>query len=90
MINLINNGGATLHLVGGTNAPKYTNSIKVKEKPFNNNFTQEKYIKTIKTSNGLDAYVVVVKCTDDSAEPGRLYACTYTTTGRMLDCYTLN
>ena len=73
--NLISNGSTT---------------VRARQLPFNNNFTQQQYIKTCRTSNGRDAYVVVVKCTSDSREPGRLYACTYSAKGTLLDCNTLN
>ena len=65
-------------------------SINAKNRPFSNNFVQTQYYKTLRTRNGRDAHVVIVKCTSDSMEPGRLYCCTFTTKGTLLSCYTLN
>ena len=70
--------------------PSANISITAKNRPFSNNFVQTQFVKTMRTRNGRDAFVVVVKCTSDSMEPGRLYCCTFTQAGTLLACYTLN
>ena len=67
-------------------------TVKVNKKnlPFSNNFVQTEYVRTVRTRNGRDAFIVVVKCTTDSDEPGRVYACMYTQKGTLMGCNTLN
>jgi len=56
------------------------------QRPFSNNFLFNRAIKTVRTRNGRDAYVVSVTCAADSNEPGRVYFCTYTAKGTLLEC----
>ena len=70
--------------------PNHVVSINANNLPFSNNFVQTEYVRTERTRNGRNAFVVVVKCTTDSREPGRLYACLYTQKGTLLGCNTLN
>jgi hypothetical protein len=44
----------------------------------------------LRTRNGRDAVSVLVKCTNDSMEPGRVYFCVYTYKGTLLECHTMN
>ena len=70
--------------------PNHVVNISATNLPFNNNFVQTQYVKTMRTRNGRNAFVVVVTCTQDSMEPGRKYCCVFTTKGTLLSCYTLN
>jgi len=53
--------------------------------PYKNNFVQVNIVKS--TVNTVQA---VVKCTASSREPGRLYSVTYTISGQLVGCFTLN
>ena len=75
MLNLISDGVVT---------------VKAKQLPYKNNFTQVQFIKRVRTRNGRDAMLVLVKCTADSDEAGRLYSAVYTYSGTMLSCCTEN
>lgn len=70
--------------------PNNVVAITKANRPFSNNFVQTQYIKTMRTRNGRDAFVVIVTCTQNSLEPGRQYCCVYTTKGTLLSCYTTN
>ena len=70
--------------------PNNVVNISATNLPYSNNFVQTEYVRTVRTRNGRNAFVVIVKCTTNSLEPGRLYACTYTQKGTLLNCYTLN
>jgi hypothetical protein len=70
--------------------PNHVVNISATNRPFNNSFVQTNYVKTMRTRNGRNAFVVIVTCTADSMEPGRMYCCVYTTKGTLLSCYTLN
>ena len=70
--------------------PNAVVSINAKNLPFSNNFVQQKYVRTERTRNGRNAFVVVVKCTTNSLEPGRIYYCVYTYAGTLLECHTMN
>ena len=65
-------------------------NINAKNLPFSNNFIQTQFIKTMRTRNGRNAFVVIVKCTANSMEPGRSYICMYTQKGTLLACNTLD
>ena len=70
--------------------PNAVVSITQTNLPFNNNFVQTKYVRTERTRNGRNAFVVIVKCTANSMEPGRSYICMYTQAGTLLACNTLD
>ena len=59
-------------------------------KPFNNNFSMMGVKRFVRTRNGRDAVAVLVKCTKDSMEEGRIYYCVYTYKGTLLECHTVN
>lgn len=59
-----------------------------KERPFSNNFVQRKA--EIVQFKGKDEIRATVLCTENSNEPGRIYATAYTMQGKMLECFTLN
>ena len=67
-------------------------SFKVNKKnlPFSNNFTLMGIKRFLRTRNGRDAVSVLVKCTTNSNEPGRIYICMFTQAGTLLACNTLN
>jgi hypothetical protein len=56
-------------------------------RPFSNNFTLMGIKRFVRTRNGRDAVELLVKCTNDSREPGRVYFCVYTYKGTLLSCY---
>ena len=58
-----------------------------KNRPFSNNFVLTGVKRFIRTRNGRDAVEVLVKCTNDSKEPGRVYFCVYTYKGTLLSCF---
>ena len=58
-----------------------------KNRPFSNNFTLMGIKRFIRTRNGRPAVELLVKCTNDSMEPGRVYFCTYTYKGTLLSCF---
>ncbi len=58
--------------------------------PFNNNFVLMGIKRFLRTRNGRDAVSVLVKCTNDSMEPGRIYYCVFTYKGTLLECHTVN
>jgi hypothetical protein len=58
-----------------------------KNLPFSNNFTLMGIKRFMRTRNGRDAVELLVKCTNDSMEPGRVYFCTYTYKGTLLSCF---
>ncbi len=53
-------------------------------KPFSNNFIMLKSKMT--QYNGQDEITAYVKCTADSKEPGRVYVCVYSLTGKLMEC----
>jgi hypothetical protein len=59
-------------------------------RPFSNNFTFMGIKRFLRTRNGRDAVSLLVKCTADSKEPGRIYYCVYTYKGTLLECSTVN
>ena len=61
-----------------------------KNLPFSNNFVLMGIKRFVRTRNGRDAVAVLVKCTADSKEPGRIYYCVYTYAGTLLECDTMN
>jgi hypothetical protein len=77
MLNTISNGTLTV-------------TVNNKNRPYRNNFTQVEFLKMLRTRNGRDAMLVLVKCTADSTEPGRLYSVVYTLNGTMMSCNTEN
>jgi hypothetical protein len=58
-----------------------------KNRPFSNNFVLQGIKRFVRTRNGRDAVEVLVKCTTDSKEPGRVYFCLYTYKGTLMSCY---
>ena len=58
-----------------------------KNRPFSNNFVLQGIKRFVRTRNGRDAVEVLVKCTNDSMEPGRVYFCLYTYKGTLLSCF---
>ena len=65
-------------------------TVKKDNRPFNNNFTLMGIKRFLRTRNGRDAVSVLVKCTNDSMEPGRIYYCVFTYKGTLLECHTVN
>jgi hypothetical protein len=63
-------------------------TIKGANRPFRNNFVQRS-AKVI-TYNGKDEVLAFVTCTEDSEEPGRIYACAYSLKGKLIGCQTVN
>ena len=61
-----------------------------KNLPFSNNFVLKGIKRFVRTRNGRDAVEVLVKCTTDSKEPGRVYYCLFTYKGTLLACDTYN
>jgi hypothetical protein len=51
-----------------------------KQRPYSNSFV-------VLSQHGLN---VQVQCTEGSREAGRVYNCTYTEAGRLVECYTVN
>jgi hypothetical protein len=66
-------------------AVKFT--VTKENRPFSNNFTLMGLKRFVRTRNGRDAVEVLVKCTQDSNEPGRVYFCVYTYKGTLLSCF---
>lgn len=58
-----------------------------KNRPFSNNFVLLGIKRFVRTRNGRDAVEVLVKCTSDSYEPGRVYFCVYTLKGTLMECF---
>jgi hypothetical protein len=65
-------------------------TVKGKNRPFSNNFTLMGIKRFLRTRNGRDAVSVLVKCTNDSIEAGRIYYCVYTYSGTLIECCTVN
>ena len=65
-------------------------TVKKDNRPFSNNFVLMGIKRFLRTRNGRDAVSVLVKCTADSMEPGRIYYCVYTYKGTLLECFTVN
>jgi hypothetical protein len=65
-------------------------TVNKKNRPFSNNFVLMGIKRFVRTTNGRDAVSVLVKCTEDSMEPGRIYYCVYTYKGTLLECSTVN
>lgn len=61
-----------------------------KNRPFSNNFVLMGIKRFVRTRNGRDGVEVLVKCTNDSNEPGRIYYCLFTYKGTLLGCDTVN
>jgi hypothetical protein len=59
-------------------------------RPFSNNFVLLGVKRFVRTRNGRDAVEVLVKCTKDSMEAGRIYYCLFTYKGTLLACDTCN
>lgn len=64
--------------------------VNAKNLPFSNNFTLMGIKRFLRTRNGRDAVSVLVKCTTNSLEPGRIYYCVYTYSGTLIECCTVN
>jgi hypothetical protein len=65
-------------------------TVTKQNRPFSNNFTLMGIKRFVRTRNGRDAVSVLVKCTQDSQEPGRIYYCVFTYKGTLLECHTVN
>lgn len=65
-------------------------AVNKKNRPYSNNFTFMGIKRFLRTRNGRDAVSVLVKCTEDSQEAGRIYYCVYTYSGTLLECSTIN
>lgn len=65
-------------------------TVTKKNRPFSNNFALMGIKRFVRTRNGRDAVEVLVKCTTDSKEPGRIYYCLFTYKGTLLACDTCN
>lgn len=65
-------------------------TVTKKNRPFSNNFMLMGIKRFVRTRNGRDAVAVLVKCTDDSYEAGRIYYCVYTYAGTLVECNTMN
>jgi hypothetical protein len=63
-------------------------TVKGKNRPFSNNFMQNS-AKVVKY-NGKDEVIAFVTCTEDSDEPGRIYACAFSLKGKLMGCNTVN
>jgi hypothetical protein len=62
-------------------------TVTKKNRPFSNNFVLMGVKRFVRTRNGRDAVEVLVKCTNDSKEPGRIYYCLFTYKGTLLSCF---
>ena len=71
------------HTAGLTATRKFV--VKQRNLPYSNNFVQVGEAKV----EGTNVYVLV-QCTEDSAEPSRLYACIYSLSGILQDCASVN
>jgi len=61
------------------------------DKPFGNNFVQLKDIDArIEAYEGTDEIIAYVTCTNNSREPGRIYAVYYSMQGKLIACNTVN
>ena len=67
-----------------------TFTVSKKNRPFSNNFVLMGIKRFVRTRNGRDAVAVLVKCTKDSYEEGRIYYCVYTYAGTLVECFTVN
>jgi len=65
-------------------------TVTKKNRPFSNNFVLLGIKRFVRTRNGRDAVEVLVKCTNDSKEAGRIYYCLFTYKGTLLACDTCN
>ena len=65
-------------------------AVSKKNRPFSNNFVLMGIKRFVRTRNGRDAVAVLVKCTEDSLEPGRIYYCVYIYAGTLVECFTVN
>jgi hypothetical protein len=63
-------------------------TVAKKQLPFGNNFLQQS-AKVVKYQ-GKDEVLAFVTCTEDSMEPGRIYACAYSLKGKLMGCNTVN
>ena len=64
--------------------------VNKQNRPFSNSFTLMGIKRFVRTRNGRDAVAVLVKCTADSLEAGRIYYCVYTYKGTLIECCTVN
>jgi hypothetical protein len=65
-------------------------TVKGDNRPFSNNFVLMGIKRFVRTRNGRPAVSVLVKCTNDSREPGRIYYCVFTYKGTLCECHTVN
>jgi hypothetical protein len=77
-----------MQAVNTVSVQNYNFVAKGDNRPFGNNFVVQSA--NIVKYNGQDEIACVVLCTDNSKEPGRLYAVQYSTKGRLQECCTLN
>ena len=73
-----------------SNAKQISFTVNKKNLPYSNNFELMGIKRFLRTRNGRDAVSVLVKCTQDSLEPGRIYYCVFTYTGTLVECFTVN
>ena len=69
-------------------AASYTVEVPLNQRPFSNNFVMLEG--RVVPYAGEDEIQCVVRCTEDSNEPGREYMCAYTLAGELVGCNTLN
>jgi hypothetical protein len=69
-----------------SNQKQISFTVSKRNRPYSNNFELMGIKRFIRTRNGRDAVELLVKCTNDSKEPGRVYFCTYTYKGTLLSC----
>ena len=62
--------------------------INIKRGPFGNAFVQQPHPAAVLSEDGLVKFHAL--CTNDSMEPGRIYACWSTLDGDLQDYFTLN
>ena len=69
-------------------AAQYSFTVTPKNRPFSNNFVQ--MTGEVQMYKGAPEVHAAVECTANSNEPGRVYKCIFTPTGKLLECWTLN
>ena len=70
-----------------SNQKQISFTVSKRNRPYSNNFELMGIKRFIRTRNGRPAVELLVKCTTDSMEPGRVYFCTYTYKGTLLSCF---
>ena len=73
-----------------SNQKQVSFTVSKRNRPYSNNFELMGIKRFLRTRNGRDAVSVLVKCTADSVEAGRIYYCVYTYAGTLLECNTMN